>query len=93
MILLPGLAIKIVNEKKSESYRLLKGISSKNVYHRIQMTLKCNVGDNFIIRLCIPKKYVSVRVYSDDDKTIADRFNQFFYFSWRNSISKNQTAR
>ena len=78
MILLPGLAIKIANEKKSESYRLLKGISSKNVYYRIQMTLKCNVGDNFIIRLCISKKYVSVRVYSDDDKTIADRFNQFF---------------
>ena len=24
------------------------------------------------IRLCIPKKSVSVRVYSDDDKTIAD---------------------
>ena len=39
MILLPGLAIKILNEKKSESYRLLKRISSKNVYHRIQMTL------------------------------------------------------
>ena len=36
------------------------------------------MGDNFIIRLCIPKKSVSVRVYSDDDKTIADRFNQFF---------------
>ena len=30
------------------------------------------------IRLCIPKKSVSVRVYSDDDKTIADRFSQFF---------------
>ena len=48
--------------------------------------------DNFIIRLCIPKKSASVRVYSDDDKTIADRFNQFFYFSWRNNISKTQTA-
>ena len=36
------------------------------------------MGDNFIIRLCIPKKSVSVRGCSDDDKTIADRFNQFF---------------
>lgn len=30
------------------------------------------------IRSCIPKKSVSTRVYSNDDKTVADRFNQFF---------------
>lgn len=30
------------------------------------------------IRSCIPKKSVSTRVYSNDDKTDADRFNQFF---------------
>ena len=30
------------------------------------------------IRSCIPKKSVSTRVYSDDDKTVANRFNQFF---------------
>jgi len=35
----PGLAIRILSGKKSKSYGLLKGISSKNVYHRIQMTL------------------------------------------------------
>ena len=40
MILPPGLAIKIWNEKDSESYGLmLKGISSENVCHKIQMTL------------------------------------------------------
>ena len=33
------------------------------------------------VRLCIPKKSVSVRVYSDDDKTIADRFNHIFLTS------------
>ena len=49
MILLPGLAIKILNEKKSKSYGLLKGISSKNVYHRIQKTLKCNVEESKIV--------------------------------------------
>ena len=30
------------------------------------------------IRSCIPKKSASTRVYSDDDKTVANRFNQFF---------------
>ena len=30
------------------------------------------------IRSCIPKKSVSRRVYSNDDKTVANRFNQFF---------------
>ena len=49
MILLPGLAIKILNEKKSKSYGLLKGISSKNVYHRIQKTLKCSVEESKIV--------------------------------------------
>ena len=55
MILLPGLAIKIVNEKKSESYRLLKGISSKNVYHRIQMTLM-QCGRQFYYKIVYPKE-------------------------------------
>ena len=30
------------------------------------------------IRSCIPKKSASTRVCSDDDKTVANRFNQFF---------------
>ena len=55
MILLPGLAIKIVNEKKSQSYRLLKGISSKNVYHRIQMTLM-QCGRQFYYKIVYPKE-------------------------------------
>ena len=55
MILLPGLAIKIVNEKKSQSHRLLKGISSKNVYHRIQMTLmQCK--RQFYYKIVYPKE-------------------------------------
>ena len=92
MILQPGLAIKIVNEKKSQSYRLLKGISSKNVYHRIQMTLmQCK--RQFYYKIVYPKEICKCKVYSDNDKTIADRFNQFFYFSRRNNISKTQTTR
>ena len=55
ILLLPGLAIKILNKKKSESYRLLKRISSKNVYQRIQMSLR-QCGRQFYYKIVYPKE-------------------------------------
>ena len=40
------------------------------------------------IRLCIPKKSPSQRVFSKDDKTVADEFNQFFVSVGQNTVDK-----
>ena len=40
------------------------------------------------IRFCIPNKSSSQRVFSKDDKTVADEFNQFFVSVGQNTVDK-----
>ena len=67
---------------KHEVRKLIRAAESKFVKDQIQNNPRNTNCIWKAIRLCLPKRSVTPKVCSKDDKTVADDFNNFFCISW-----------
>ena len=68
--------------------KLIRAAASEFVKDQIQNNPRNTNCIWKAIRLCLPKRSVTPKVYSEDDKTVADDFNNFFVSVGKSTDSK-----
>ena len=73
---------------RHQARKLIRAAESEFVKDQIQNNPRNTNCIWKAIRLCLPKRSVTPKVYSEDDKTVADDFNNFFVSVGKSTDSK-----